>query len=100
MIELIITIIAVIASVALPVALWTEHKEKLRYRDAALKNGRARLQRDEKHRDEIGQINRRAAHKIAEQNAVIEEMMAQIRLLEMINRNYKKQLERNENRID
>lgn len=64
------------------------------YRDAALKNGRARLQRDDAHRDEIGQINRRAAHKIADQNATIEELMAQIRLLEMINRNYKKQLER------
>lgn len=91
---MIITIIAIIVFVALSIALWTEHREKLRYRDAALKNGRARLQRDEAHRDEIGQINRRAAHKIAEQNAVIEELMAQIRLLEMINRNYKKQLER------
>lgn len=91
MIELIITIIV---SVALSIALWTEHREKLRYRDAALKNGRARLQRDEKHRDEIGQINRRAAHKIAEQNATIEELMAQIRRLRRMNETYKKQLER------
>lgn len=94
MIKLIITIIAVISSIVCCVVMWTEHKEKLRYRDAALKNGRARLQRDEEHRDEIGQINRRAAKRIADQNATIEDLMAQIRLLEMINRNYKKQLER------
>ena len=94
MIELIITIIAVIVSVAFCVALWTEHKEKLRYRDAALKNGRARHQRDEKRRDEIGQINRRAAHKIAEQNAGIEELEGEIRRLRRMNETYKKQLER------
>lgn len=94
MIELIITTIAVLVSVAFCVALWTEHKEKLRYRDAALKNGRARLQRDEKHLDEIGQINRRAAHKIAEQNAVIEELEGEIRRLRRMNETYKKQLER------
>lgn len=94
MIELIITIISVLASVAFCIALWTEHKEKLRYRDAALKNGRARLQRDEKHRDEIGQINRRAAHKIAEQNATIEELEGEIRRLRRMNETYKKQLER------
>lgn len=96
MIELIITIIAVIVSVAFCVALWTEHKEKLRYRDAALKNGRARLQRDEAHRDEIGQINRRAAHKIAEQNATIEELDGEIRRLRNINRNLLKQMDRRE----
>lgn len=96
MIELIITIIAVIVSVAFCVALWTEHKEKLRYRDAALKNGRARLQRDEAHRDEIGQINRRAAHKIAEQNATIEELEGEIRRLRNINRNLIKQMDRRE----
>lgn len=96
MIELIITIIAVIVSVAFCVALWTEHKEKLRYRDAALKNGRARLQRDEAHRDEIGQINRRAAHKIAEQNATIEELEGEIRRLRNINRNLLKQMDRRE----
>jgi FtsZ-interacting cell division protein ZipA len=96
MTKLIITIFifADIVVAILCILLWTEHKEKLRYRDAALKNGRARLQRDEKHRDEIGQINRRAAKRIADQNATIEDLMAQIRLLEMINRNYKKQLER------
>ena len=91
---MIITIIAIIVTVALSIAIWTEHKEKLRYRDAALKNGRARLQRDEKHRDEIGQINRRAAHKIAEQNAVIEELEGEIRRLRKLNETYKKQLER------
>ena len=96
MIELIITIIAVIVSVAFCVALWTEHKEKLRYRDAALKNGRARLQRDEAHRDEIGQINRRAAHKIAEQNATIEELDGEIRRLRNINRKLLKQMDRRE----
>ena len=90
----IITVIAVLVSVAFCIALWTEHREKMRYRDAALKNGRARLQRDEKHRDEIGQINRRAAHKIAEQNAIIEELEGEIRRLRRINENYKKQLER------
>ena len=94
MTELIITIIADIVSVVFCIALWTEHKEKLRYRDAALKNGRARLQRDEKHRDEIGQINRRAAHKIAEQNATIEELEGEIRRLRRTNETYKKQLER------
>lgn len=94
MIELIITIIAVIVSVAFCVALWAEHKEKLRYRDAALKNGRARLQRDEAHRDEIGQINRRAAKRIAEQNAIIEELEGEIRRLRKLNETYKKQLER------
>lgn len=96
MIELIITIIAILVSVAFCVALWTEHKEKLRYRDAALKNGRARLQRDEEHRDEIGQINRRAAHKIAEQNATIEELEGEIRRLRNINRNLLKQMDRRE----
>lgn len=96
MIELIITIIAVIVSVAFCVALWTEHREKMRYRDAALKNGRARLQRDEEHRDEIGQINRRAAHKIAEQNATIEELEGEIRRLRNINRNLLKQMDRRE----
>lgn len=96
MIELIITIIAILVSVAFCVALWTEHKEKLRYRDAALKNGRARLQRDEDHRDEIGQINRRAAHKIAEQNATIEELEGEIRRLRNINRNLLKQMDRRE----
>lgn len=96
MIELIITIIAILVSVAFCVALWTEHKEKLRYRDAALKNGRARLQRDEDHRDEIGRINRRAAHKIAEQNATIEELEGEIRRLRNINRNLLKQMDRRE----
>jgi FtsZ-interacting cell division protein ZipA len=96
MIELIITIIAVISSVAFCIALWTEHKEKLRYRDAALKNGRARLQRDEKHRDEIGQINRRAAKRIAEQNATIEDLEGEIRRLRNINRNLLKQMDRRE----
>lgn len=94
MIELIITIIATLVSVAFCVALWTEHREKLRYRDAALKNGRARLQRDEAHRDEIGQINRRAAHKIAEQNATIEDLESEIRRMRRMNETYKKQLER------
>lgn len=96
MIELIITIIAAIVSAASCVALWTEHKEKLRYRDAALKNGRARLQRDEAHRDEIGQINRRAAKRIAEQNAIIEELEGEIRRLRNINRNLLKQMDRRE----
>ena len=90
----IITVIAVLVSVAFCIALWTEHREKMRYRDAALKNGRARLQRDEKHRDEIGQINRRAAHKIAEQNATIEDLEGEIRRLRRMNETYKKQLER------
>lgn len=89
-----IFIFADIVVAILCILLWTEHKEKLRYRDAALKNGRARLQRDEKHRDEIGQINRRAAHKIAEQNAVIEELEGEIRRLRRMNETYKKQLER------
>ncbi len=94
MIKLIITIIAVISSIVCCVVMWTEHKEKLRYRDAALKNGRARLQRDEEHLDEIGQINRRAAHKIAEQNATIEELEGEIRRLRRMNETYKKQMER------
>ena len=92
----IITIIAIIVTVALSIAIWTEHREKLRYRDAALKNGRAAIQKGKELREMDGQINRRAAHKIAEQNAVIEELEGEIRRLRNINRNLLKQMDRRE----
>lgn len=94
------TIKDIIITVALSVIAWESvtlyftNKRMEMWRDHSLKNGRASIQRGKELRELDGQINRRAAHKIAEQNATIEDLMAQIRLLETINRNYKKQLER------
>ena len=94
------TIKDIIITVALSVIAWESvtlyftNKRMEMWRDHSIKNGRAAIQKGKELRELDGQINRRAAKRIAEQNAVIEELEGEIRRLRRMNETYKKQLER------
>lgn len=94
LITLVVLLVAV--SSVLLVALVDTYREKQRWRDAALGNARKRLRRDDERDAEIGLINKRAAAKINELNAYLQDMRDENSRLRKINENYRKQIERAE----
>lgn len=94
LITLVVLLVAI--SSVLLVALVDTYREKQRWRDAALGNARKRLCRDEEHEAEIGTIHKKAAAKINELNAYLQDMRDENSRLRKINENYRKQIERAE----
>lgn len=98
-VAVLITLVVLLAAVSsvLLLALVHTYREKKRWRDAALGNARKRLRRDDERDAEIGLINKRAAAKINELNAYLQDLREQNNRLRKINENYRKQLERRGN---
>ena len=85
---------------AFSTALWSQCRRTAYWKRQAMANARARLTKDAACDAEMQQLNRKAGRAIAQLNAQVEDLTAELQRVRNINRNLLKQLDRREDPAD
>ena len=86
--------IMIVLCVILAVALWNEYKLAEYWQRQAMANARARLTKDAACNVEKQELNRKAGRAIAQLNAQVEDLTAELQRVRNVNRNLLKQLDK------